>query len=264
MKVSSSSGSMSPLMVMETVSLVSRGGEIHGAACGVVVGTVQGGEILGGEVDGGGDGDGFVQGDGEHREDGSAVALLNRDVVDGNLGGEVIAVEGGGPGGYGIEPVAEARGVGAAAGPGGGEAAVPVRFVGTAFGISTGELADDAPVFIEEGRAGGAALGGADVPVRDVNVIAVPGAGRAEITRGGAGIEVEADAFLGEGGMVDCHRHGGLAGGTIPAGVEDVVGGIDGVVELDEAEVGGNVFRAEDGAGVELGEGAVAGGSAGG
>src|SRR5690606_17891027 len=82
-----------------------------------------------------------------------------------------------------IEPVAQAAAVGAAAGPGGVHAAVPVGVVGRAAGRARGvaavELADHATVRAVQGRAGRAAFGRARlVPVH----VQVVGPGAAEVT----------------------------------------------------------------------------------
>ena len=174
----------------------------------------------------------------------------------------VATVEGDGSRTQRVEPVAETSGIGAAAGPRSGEAAVVIgKIRGTACRGTAMELADVAALLRVQRRSGRSGLGDAEVGAPDrVDVAAVAGHRRrpsAALCRPGG----EGDPhFLGSR-MVDGDRRGELrrVGRAVPAPEEHVEGRRERVVQLHEGEVGRRVAGAEERPGVELAQAAVPG-----
>ena len=144
-----------------------------------------------------------------------------------------------------------------AAGPRDRELAVPVGVVVAAGGVAAVQLADDPVVLVEQRRAGGAALGGAHVPVDHPLVGPVAGNRRAEVAGRRRGLVLEADPLLVDAGVVDRHGGRGVGAAAVPAGEGDAPGRIRVLVQLDQGEVGRTVLGAEERAALPVGQRAV-------
>ena len=124
-----------------------------------------------------------------------------------------------GAGVVGVQPGLQLGCSGAAAEPRHRHATVEVVGDAGAAGAAAVQLTHHAVILVEQGAAGAASLGGAQLPVANANVRAITGRRGAVVAGGGAGVVVEADALLVGVGVMDADVDDRLDAAGIPTGV---------------------------------------------